>query len=683
MVTYDPHQAIIVRTTSRGVPQVHVQYFGISAVRGWVSHLQYEPLVDSTSHKVPVARIGKKMRCEFEVAVQEATEALRMTHKERKLKFIFNFDPLPAASSSDSGHRVKMEREGEEPEAVMVKQERVEENSTEGLSAEEARKPTRKQSSRRRNSSNCYPPPASLPLRMRDEPPASSQRRCALSCSSTETVDSTVDTGKPQTLLRRSVVSCSNEGAGSSDCRDKPRASSRRRRGLSSSGGEGVVAGSAVKDFVVSVSINGLGTPSGSSPSLLVGQSPTTLEDLFCMPVSTVQNQSVSNNCCSEKPPNGIVLPMETRGRSRPRRNSTRQNFRHAPPLGREGGPVTTGGREEAEVLTGPPPVKRLALDPGSESGSEASGVSIASAILTPPSSGTEAVGDEEVGGEVGGAVGRRLGGRRSGGGVRDGPKTNRKQTSAAKSLSSTSVGSLPCSSGVCAICDAQDTGLLACQGHCQQAFHTDCLGLVQPPNFQFICDECQTDFRQCFVCSGSTGELEPCSKPRCGKFYHRSCIRDNNLFVFDSLKSKFTCPLHYCAKCMCNDLGTTYAPRGSSLVQCIKCPLALHRPHCLVAGCQMVSPTHMICYLHIRIASGVNLYKHLNMDTCLECGNSGSLYCCDFCSSAYHRDCMEEHHMPAETVVGEEEKWICPACRDHDLPTYNSVVLCKFGIWR
>ena len=81
-----------------------------------------------------------------------------------------------------------------------------------------------------------------------------------------------------------------------------------------------------------------------------------------------------------------------------------------------------------------------------------------------------------------------------------------------------------------------------------------------------------------------------------------------------------------------------------------------------------------------------------MNMDTCLECGTSGSLYCCDFCSSAYHKECMEEHQKPVEVKgepdgkggkAGVGEKWICPACRDHDLPTYHSIVLCKFGMWR
>ena len=667
MVTYDPNLAILARSTSRGIPQVHVQYFGISAMRGWVSQLQYEPLVDLDSHKLPVANIGRKMRCEFEVAVREAAEALGLTHKERKLKFIFSFDP-PSSPVAEGRVDRRVKRESRETEGATnmetaaLKHKELEGEDkilTEGnkeLEEGEGNKELEEGEGNKRVARN-------------------DRRRSSTNC--------------PPVSLQNNMVPAS------------PRASSRRRRigsGAVSVSGDGGEGGEDVaeKNFVVSLSINGLGTPAGMTPSLQVGQSPTTVEDMFAVPVNTVLNQGRSDSC---KPPNGIVVsPTVTMGRGRQRKNSTRQNFRRVPPLGKrkeeeeEGGGVRA--RRGVDVLTGPPPVKRLALDPGSESGSETSGVSIASAILTPPSSGTEAVGEEEVGGakgvELGAEADEKRVGRRKGGRT----KLDSVQRKTKSSVAPTADGAR-LRDGECAICDARDSGLLACQGHCFQTFHIDCLGLIQPPTFKFVCDECQAEIRQCFVCSKSSGQLECCGKPRCGKFYHRSCIHDDRLFVFDNLKSsKFTCPLHYCAKCVCSDLGTSYTPRGSSLVQCVKCPLALHKPHCLIAGCNLISPTHMVCYLHIRIDSELNLYKHLNMDNCLECGDSGSLYCCDFCSSAYHRGCVEEHQLPAEEEeegsgrgrgVGSvsQEKWICPACRDHDLPTYDSVVLCKFGVWR
>ena len=771
MVTYEPHQAILARITPRGTPQVHVQYFGISAIRGWVSQLQYEPLVDATSRKLPTANIGKKMKCEFEVAIREASEALRMTHKERKLKFIFNFDPVPSTPATN--HRqVKTEgaeeREGKGGGDVSVRREVEEEGGSRVRSEGRGRaEPTtmdkRRRSKRRRNSSSPSLSPMSL-QRMRNEVVPVSLR----------------------TSTRRG----------------------RRVRSCSSSGGD------TARDFVVSFSVNGLGAASGSLPSLLISESPVTM-DSFAVTVDTVlneactseggkegelfpekppngvvisppptrsrgpgrprtnstvdtvlneactaessqsfpdkppngslisppptrsrgpgrprKNSTVLNEACAEylpdKPPNGVVVsppatkrrgpgrprknsavdtvlneactsekgresgclldrppngvvippPLTRRGPGRPRKDSTtRQNFRHAPTLGKRESRSRRRASVGCEVLFGPPLVKRLALDPGSESGSETSGVSIASAILTPPSSGTEAAAEDDRGSVEGAQM------------VEE--EEDEKPLVPEQTKTKTDADLPEFRDGECAICDARDSGLLVCQGHCLQAFHIDCLGLVAPPSFQFVCDECQAVPKTCFTCSGSTGPLEVCAKPRCGKFYHRSCIYDDRLFVFDDLKTKFTCPLHSCAKCVGNDLGTAYSPRGSTLVQCVKCPLTLHKPHCLVAGCNILSSSQMICYLHISIECELNLYKHLNMDTCLECGESGSLYCCDFCSSAYHRECMEEHHMPMEEGerrgrgVGSTEKWICPACRDHDLPTYNSVVLCKFGIWR
>ena len=633
MVTYEPNQAILTRLTSRGIPQVHVQYFGISAVRGWVSHLQYEPLVDTTSRRLPIANLGKKMKCEFNVAIREASEALGMTHKERKLKFIFNFDPLPAPSQ-ETPH-TQRKREGE----IDTKQEPSDNSDrtwpdTSNVEAGVAER--RRRGRPRRDSTRCVTPPA--PKR-------------------TKTEEFSPDTLPSELCTHRAL---------------------RKRR----------------RDLVVSVNISGLDQSSGSLPSLLVGQSPTTM-DSYAVSVDTVLNSAVSG---ADKPVNGAL-----RNRGRPKRVAARQNnFHHTPVLGKKRLELKS---VRLEPVSRPPPVRRVALDHGSESGSETSGMSIASAILTPPSSVTEGMmEDDDTGGCTSG----------------EGSVTNHsEQGSEGDSVKPLEVAALSedgdkligpqnrqkprategpyFQDGECAICDASDTNLLACQGHCFQTFHVDCLGLIQPPSFQFVCDECQMVARQCFVCSQSLGVLERCSKPKCGKFYHRSCIRDNPLFVYDSLKTKFTCPLHSCAKCVCSDLDPTLAPRGNTLVQCIKCPLALHKPHCLIAGCNLLSGSQMVCYLHIHIESELNLYKHLNMDTCLECGNSGSLYCCDFCSSAYHKECMEEHHMPVEVegggrrergqggreVVEVGDKWICPACRDHDLPTYESVVLCKFGVWR
>ena len=68
---------------------------------------------------------------------------------------------------------------------------------------------------------------------------------------------------------------------------------------------------------------------------------------------------------------------------------------------------------------------------------------------------------------------------------------------------------------------------------------------------------------------------------------------------------------------------------------------LALHKLDCLVAGCEVIGPTQMICYKHVKITKNTKLYSHININTCLECGAIGFLYCCDVCSAAYHAESL------------------------------------------
>lgn len=689
MVTYDPHQAILNRTTIRGVQQVHVQFFGISAVRGWVSHLQYEPLVDTSSRKLPPVNLGKKLQSEYDVALHEAAEALRMNHKDRKLKFIFNFEP--PTTTPISGLRPKQGKKEEATSAADDKKDL----KTDDFSTKEKIQLTESLTE------------SNLPRQVEKSEP----RRRGRGQGRRRRINSS-NNAAPLTENRHQR----NDLATSSSFSSYPT----RRRVQSLSGSKPLVSTPTDKDLVVSLSVTALGTPTGSTPNLQVRESPTAMDSY----VTSMDKVSNLKSCSdSDKPLNGITTgaapngvtarsPVKKRGRGRPRKNSTLPNFRLVPRIEEK---MPPGGGVEGDGFLGPPPLKRLALEPGSETGSESSGVSIASAILTPPSSGNEAIMEEDpgAGSEIetiekeleerreGEGGGRGRGRGRGRGKGRRRTKLDRVQV---KTEENQNADGPSFRDGHCAICDARDSNLLACTGQCFQVFHVDCLGLVQPPRFQFVCDECQVDTKRCFLCKGlSLGPLESCSKPQCGKFYHPSCIGDDRLFTYDDRRVKFTCPLHVCAKCICNDYGAGYAPRGSSLVQCVKCPLALHAPHCLIAGCNMLSDSEMICYLHVKIEPELNLYKHVNMDTCLDCGESGSLYCCDFCSSAYHRKCMEEHHMPVEEgerrwrigegggggggeVVAESsstEKWICPECRDHDLPIYESIVLCKFGVWR
>ncbi len=227
----------------------------------------------------------------------------------------------------------------------------------------------------------------------------------------------------------------------------------------------------------------------------------------------------------------------------------------------------------------------------------------------------------------------------------------------------------------MCAICDEEGCDLLVCSGNCSHRFHLDCLGLVSTPPEPFVCDECLTDTGKCFLCS-EPGTLIKCCKAKCSKLYHIDCCKTNKLFVFDERKNKVTCPLHTCGRCA--NVRVDQASSGG-LVQCTQCPLALHRSDCLVAGCQLLSPTLMVCYQHLRVTKNERLYSHLNLNTCMDCGKMGSLYCCDVCSAAYHMECLDAEDRP----LPDQETWKCPSCMVHDLPTYGALVLCKFGMWR
>lgn len=247
-------------------------------------------------------------------------------------------------------------------------------------------------------------------------------------------------------------------------------------------------------------------------------------------------------------------------------------------------------------------------------------------------------------------------------------PKEKKKIKQATDSKSDSKVS-------VCCICDCEGTDLLTCKGHCMNSFHLDCLGIMEEPGFKFLCDECVISSGTCFICRKGHGEVKKCSKPKCPKLYHAECMQGNSLFQCGK-SSSFTCPLHMCAKCTSIGVSTI---NHSNLLQCVECPLALHKPDCLVAGCEVIDQGRMLCYQHVKISRNANLYSHINLNTCLECGGLGSLFCCDVCSAAYHSECLDEAARPASDT----NQWKCPNCAVHDLPAYGSLVITKFGVWR
>lgn len=230
-----------------------------------------------------------------------------------------------------------------------------------------------------------------------------------------------------------------------------------------------------------------------------------------------------------------------------------------------------------------------------------------------------------------------------------------------------------------CAVCDNSGTDLVTCTGQCYQKFHLDCLGIIDAPVTGFMCDECIVTPTTCYQChkpdnyKGDT--LVTCDHLNCTKHYHKSCVRLIKSFQIDD--RKLICGLHSCAKCVGNETTLT----SMKLIECVQCPLALHKSSCLMAGCEVINDKQMVCYKHLDLKS-VSLPRsvdHFNMNTCLDCGDVGSLVCCDFCSAAYHNHCLSDEHKASDST----QEWLCPNCLAHDLPTYESVVLCKCGSHR
>ena len=244
-----------------------------------------------------------------------------------------------------------------------------------------------------------------------------------------------------------------------------------------------------------------------------------------------------------------------------------------------------------------------------------------------------------------------------------------------------------PPSTDICSICDNPSSPtqcMISCKGHCLNSFHVDCLGLISPPSFPFICDECMLSPSVCYACKKPSvdpvSSLVPCSHQSCSQLYHLPCIRSCRNFKFDPSDPDviLSCGLHSCAKCVCSDGPSVTG--NQKLMQCLLCPLSLHKHSCLIAGCEVLSDKTMICYRHLCISSSMpQSLRHFNMNTCLDCGEPGSLICCDSCSAAYHVECL-----PDEDQSGcGQERWLCPNCSSYDLPTYGSIVMVKCGAYK
>lgn len=599
MVTYEPRTGIYFRAVGSQVRQYHVQYFGISAVRGWVYSQTVQEYKHVEEKRLPTRAVSKSKRREFEAALQEVTEASSLDHKNRKLKFIFSFPPEPPEEqpSSPSEPPIKQEPTVEAPfekTAEMVAKSRC------------ANAKTRKSSKRRRSQG-------------------------APSSSDLDEDGSQIVKLRRIDIGREHVPTIANESLVSAVTNEKE-----------------------------------------ANKSVAFDKNMEALERTFAGVLDSgvttrpmLQTQSIGGDALTS-----LV------------RQPLRRSYRWAPLVENSCCFSDTSGAADKSVfgLPGALPLLAAAANAAieaSDCASEASSpASITSAILTPPSSSADDEGIGQVDSNPASSdlpIASSVGGH--GPGVdREARSRKRRRDSRLKNKGT------GCSfkSGTCSICDARDARLLACEGHCLQLFHLDCLGLSRMPGFPFVCDECLTVSAECYACKSCSGPLLACSRPRCSKAYHLACAEANRLFLFDEGRRRFVCPLHHCARCTSIGLRDA-APSRAELLQCVQCPLALHKPDCLVAGCELLGSGRMVCYQHLSIERRVSLYGHLNLNTCLECGDTGSLVCCDRCSAAYHIPCLEPESLPTPDTP----TWKCPSCAVHDLSTYGSMVLAKFGKWR
>ena len=117
---------------------------------------------------------------------------------------------------------------------------------------------------------------------------------------------------------------------------------------------------------------------------------------------------------------------------------------------------------------------------------------------------------------------------------------------------------------------------LLVCEGPCGRVFHYPCAGLFQMPakDEQYICNDCTEKRHACSLCKEygiDDKDVYKCSKPKCGLFFHESCLSMQNVDISfiaapsasemaspisapeaTSVRSKpiFTCPAHNCWTC-------------------------------------------------------------------------------------------------------------------------------------
>ncbi|XP_064604086.1 histone-lysine N-methyltransferase NSD2-like isoform X2 [Liolophura sinensis] len=230
----------------------------------------------------------------------------------------------------------------------------------------------------------------------------------------------------------------------------------------------------------------------------------------------------------------------------------------------------------------------------------------------------------------------------------------------------------------VCWKCEKGDN-LVSCEGPCGGSFHTDCLGLEHASSSPVKCTECTSGIHSCFSCKTSSGDIERCAAPHCGRFYHEDCVKG---LLFTRTESKgFICPLHVCATCATDHPKSIKASKGR-MFRCVRCPVAYHvGDFCIAAGSKHLPGCNIICSKHFKpvkkgqVKRGRSHHTHVNVSWCFVCNNGGTLLCCESCPAAFHEECLR--------IQRPEGSWYCSDCTSGKRPLYGDIIWIKLGNYR
>ena len=138
------------------------------------------------------------------------------------------------------------------------------------------------------------------------------------------------------------------------------------------------------------------------------------------------------------------------------------------------------------------------------------------------------------------------------------------------------------------------DAPLFICDGPCNRAFHLPCVGVHVVPgeDEDWVCADCVAKKHACSICLevGVDGDLSEgviaCSKKRCGRFYHMSCVQQaDNTIMKDDVNGVFHCPAHRCWTCQGNVVvgkdgnshDANFQAKKGQLYTCLYCPISYH----------------------------------------------------------------------------------------------------------